>query len=271
MNTNTILYFIAYLIIYSFAGWILESVYKSIIEKRFVNSGFLVGPFCPIYGFGALIMLISLNSLKEKPIELFIIAFFVLSLWEYIVGLFLEKVFKTKYWDYSQSKFNIQGRICLRNSIFWGILGVVFICVLHPFIDSYIKLIPTNFLIYIEAIVGAVIILDGITTISTTISFDGMVEKINELGETIKEKVKELNENKRERALQVEKESYESIENIIHDLKIKQSKLKLRIYKQANRLKNAFPTMKSESISKLLGQRIDLNKLKDTLRKKDKE
>ena len=159
----------------------------------------------------------------------------------------------------------------MRNSIFWGILGVVFICVLHPFIDTYIKLIPTDLLIYIEAILGAIIILDEITTISTTISFDGMVEKINELGETIKEKVKELNESKKERALQAEKESYESIENIIQDLKIKQSKLKLRIYKQANRLKNAFPTMKSESISEFLGQRIDLNKLKESLKKKDKE
>lgn len=91
MSTNTILYFIAYLIVYSFAGWIIESVYKSIIEKKLVNSGFLVGPFCPIYGFGALIMLISLNSLKEKPILLFIIAFLVLSVWEYIVRMVSRK------------------------------------------------------------------------------------------------------------------------------------------------------------------------------------
>lgn len=147
---------------------------------------------------------------------------------------------------------------------------MVFICVLHPFIDTYIKLIPTDLLTYIEVILGAIFILDVITTISTTVSFDGMVEKLNELGEMIKQKVKELNESKKERALQVEKESYESVENIIQDLKIKQSKLKLKIYKQANRLRNAFPTMKSESISKFLEQKLDLNKLKENLKRNDK-
>ena len=145
---ETILYFLTYFIIYSFAGWVLESVSKSIAQKKLVNSGFLNGPICPIYGFGALIMLLSLNALKEKPLILFIAAFIMLSAWEYIVGVLLEKIFKTKYWDYSHLKFNFQGRICLKNSIYWGILGVVFICYIHPFIESYIKTIPIDLLLF---------------------------------------------------------------------------------------------------------------------------
>ena len=78
MNIEAILYFITYLILYSFAGWVLESVSKTIEQKKFVNSGFLHGPFCPIYGFGAIIMLLCLNGLKERQIVLFIIAFFIL-------------------------------------------------------------------------------------------------------------------------------------------------------------------------------------------------
>ena len=136
MNIEAILYFITYLILYSFAGWVLESVCKTIEQKKFVNSGFLHGPFCPIYGFGALIMLLCLNYLKESPIILFITAFFILSIWEYLVGVFLEKTFKTKYWDYSDHKFNFQGRICLTNSLAWGFLGIGFIEFINPFVFS---------------------------------------------------------------------------------------------------------------------------------------
>ena len=114
MDTESILHIITYLIIYSFLGWVLESVSKTISQRKWVNSGFLKGPLCPIYGFGAIIMVLCLSFLKENIVILFIAAFIVLSVWEYIVGFFLEKVFKTKYWDYSNIKFNIHGRVCLK-------------------------------------------------------------------------------------------------------------------------------------------------------------
>ena len=77
MSFETVLYFIAFFILYSFAGWLLESVSKSVIEKKFVNSGFLTGPLCPIYGFGAVIMMLCLSFLKDKPVLLFFAAFFI--------------------------------------------------------------------------------------------------------------------------------------------------------------------------------------------------
>ena len=94
-------------VIYSFIGWILESVYKSILERKIINSGFLIGPFCPIYGLGALIIYYALIGLTDNIFLLFIAGFIVLSIWEYIVGVFLELVFKTKYWDYSNNFCNI--------------------------------------------------------------------------------------------------------------------------------------------------------------------
>ena len=118
---------LAYLVVYSFLGWVLETIFRSICEKKIINTGFLYGPFCPIYGVGAIIMLFGLNNFKGKYLLVFLISFIVLTLWEYLVGWLLEKVFKTKYWDYSDHKFNFKGRICLTNSIFWGILGVLFI------------------------------------------------------------------------------------------------------------------------------------------------
>lgn len=274
MDTDTILYFITYLILYSFAGWVLESVCKTIEQRKIVNSGFLHGPFCPIYGFGALIMLLCLNFLKEQPILLFIAAFLVLSIWEYLVGVFLEKVFKTKYWDYSHLKFNLHGRVCLKNSLFWGLLGVVFVRYLHPFIDKYIKLLPIDLLLYINVIIGIAIVVDLVFSIIAITNFATMVKKINDLGENIKEKakeLKELNDKNRLRIEEVEKKSIENIERMIQKLKTKQARLKIRIYKQANRLKKAFPTMKSEQITTFLSQKIDLKKLKENIKKKNKE
>lgn len=267
---ETILYFFTYFVLYSFAGWLLESISKTIAQKKLVNSGFLNGPICPIYGFGAIIMLLSLNFLKEKPLLLFIAAFVILSVWEYIVGIFLEKVFKTKYWDYSHLKFNFQGRICLKNSIYWGILGVIFICYVHPFIENYIRTLSIDLLLYINIIIGLTMMIDLIITSITTVNFESMINKINDMSITIKEKVKELKELKdknKQRIINIEKSTIESAENKIKELKISQTKLKIRIYRQANRLKRAFPSMKSESITKFLNQKIDLKRLKQNIKK----
>ena len=116
-----------YFITYSFLGWVMESIFRSVCEKKLINTGFLKGPFCPIYGIGAIIMILFLKNFSNNLILLFFISIIVFTIWEYIVGILLEKLFHTKYWDYSNNKFNFQGRICLMNSIFWGILGVVFI------------------------------------------------------------------------------------------------------------------------------------------------
>ena len=120
---------IFYFILYSFLGWCLESIYKSILQKKIVNSGFLYGPFCPMYGIGAILM-IALGGISKNVVIIFIIGFLLFSVWEYIVAVILEKLYKTKYWDYSDIKFNIKGRVCLKNSIYWGILGILLMFVI---------------------------------------------------------------------------------------------------------------------------------------------
>ena len=126
MNTN-LFDLLTYFIIYSFLGWIMESTVRSVCERKIINTGFLNGPCCPIYGIGAIIMLLFLGKFEERPILLIFLSITILTLWEYVVGVLLEKIFHTKYWDYSKQKFNFQGRICLVNSICWGILGLIFI------------------------------------------------------------------------------------------------------------------------------------------------
>lgn len=265
MNIDSIqiLRLLLYFIIYSFFGWVLESIFKSILQRKFVNSGFLYGPLCPIYGFGAIIILLFLNTFKDNIVLLFIAGFVVLSVWEYIVGAVLEKKFNTKYWDYSENFLNIKGRVCLMNSTFWGVLGVLFTIYIHPFIERYIQIFNREALIYINCILGIAIIIDCIITIVKLDSLNSTIEKIKDLGETIKDKLKELKDTKEDAI-----EKIKDIEKIIDDLKLRQEILKLKIYKRARRLKKAFPTMKSESITAILNQKLDFKALKEKIKSK---
>lgn len=233
---------IAYFIIYSFLGWVMESVLKTCIMKKPVNSGFLYGPYCPIYGFGAIFMLFFLQGFKENVILLFFIAFFSLSIWEYLVGWLLEKIFHTKYWDYTQNKFNIKGRVCLMNSLFWGFLGVIFIHFMHPFIAEKIDLIAVKILTFNTIMVALAMIIDTIVSAIKVSNIKGKLEKLKEITNTIKEKLEELDKK------QVNKEN---VQAMIEELKYKQTKLKRKLIKQANHLKKAFPTIKSDTIEKI--------------------
>ena len=218
---------IIYFITYSFLGWVMESIFRSISEKKIINTGFLKGPFCPIYGVGAIIMLLFLKRFSDNLAVLFIVSVVVLTIWEYLVGVLLEKLFHTKYWDYSKNKFNFQGRICLMNSIFWGILGVVFVKYIHPAIENLIEKIDVRILIFVYSILGIVILVDMITSIVKVKNIKVTLEKIEKLNNEIKEKLKE-----------------ENVQYLIEQLKYKRNKTILRLYKNVYRLKKAFPAIK---------------------------
>ena len=156
MQDNLIFYFI----IYSFLGWCLESAYKTIILKKLVNSGFLYGPFCGIYGLGAVIMIIFLHKYQTKYNALFIGGFIVGSITEYVVSLIGEIIFGVKWWDYSGMPLNLNGRICVFFSLFWGFLGMYLIASLNPKIDRLINWVKSKFKTYksLKAFVSVVTI-----------------------------------------------------------------------------------------------------------------
>ena len=178
---------LTYFIIYSFLGWIMESIVRSVSEKKIINTGFLKGPVCPIYGIGAIIMLLFLERYQNKPILLFFIAIIVLTTWEYLVGVLLEKIFHTKYWDYSEQKFNFQGRICLVNSICWGILGVIFVKYIHPFVKDLTFKVDIKLLHYIISIIAIVLLADLIVTIIKVKNIKMTLKKVEEINKEIKE------------------------------------------------------------------------------------
>ena len=172
-----------YLLFWTFSiiGWILEVVVCSISDKRIVNRGFLIGPYCPIYGFGAVIML-TLSPYKNYPFVTFIFALFLCSVLEYFTSFLMEKMFKVRWWDYSNDSFNINGRVCLRNAIAFGALGVLFTKYLNPLFFSYVDRFDEKTLTIVSLIVFVITLIDIIISFKAMESIKLIVNKnINSL------------------------------------------------------------------------------------------
>lgn len=177
-----------YFIIYSFLGWICEVIYCSIPAKRFINRGFLKGPICPVYGFGAVFVIYIMTSLNIKsPILIFIFSGIIASIIEFIADLMLEYVFHTRLWDYSNRKFNIKGRVCLLNSTLFSILSLLLMSFIHPIIMSYIKMLSNRAIIITVIICMLLLIIDISRTVSEVINLNTTLKNMNLFKEFKKE------------------------------------------------------------------------------------
>ncbi len=259
MNTQSISNLLSYFLIYSFCGWALETITKTVAQKKFVNSGFLFGPICPIYGIAAVVMLKLLNTFKGNYLLTFVMSFIIFTLWEYFVGWLLEKIFHTKYWDYSYYKLNLHGRICLINSLTWGFLGIAFIEIIHPIVEYLLQLIPVAIVNKLVIIISILIIIDCIITIIKINNINISMKKLEEISKIIKEKIAEL-KTLSNRAGKKAKENKEKLKNIIEDLNQTQVELFNSIEKQIKRFQEAFPSMTSDKIKKFLKQKIEIKK-----------
>lgn len=159
-------YYILYVFIYSFIGWLLETGYAIYELGGFTKRGFLYGPICPIYGFGAIILLICLNNCKQNSFKTYILSAILFSLFEYIVGFALDALFAAKWWDYSNEFFNLNGRISILFSFVWGIFGLIFINNIHPYIskklDKILINIPYLFQRYVVTLLCIILLIDTV-------------------------------------------------------------------------------------------------------------
>ena len=136
--------YLTYFFIFSFVGWLLETIYSYFVLGYFANRGFLFGPLCPIYGFGGLILIIFLEDLKKHPIQLFFVAIIVFSIFEYIIGYGLDALYNLWLWDYRNELLNINGRICLFYSIAWGVVALVFNYILFPIFKNFLTFLSAK-------------------------------------------------------------------------------------------------------------------------------
>jgi len=133
-----------YFLIYSFIGWLAETIYMYIYHGHIVKRGFLIGPLCVVYGIGSISVIYVLNRVKSHPFLLFIGATIITSVVEFFAGVFLSLVSQKRLWDYSGNLFNLYGYICLRNSIMWGIISMFLIYIIHPNLIKFLCTIPVR-------------------------------------------------------------------------------------------------------------------------------
>lgn len=156
-----------YFAVYSFIGWCIESTYVSIARKEWVNSGFLYGPFIPIYGFGALFSVYVLYPYRQYPFVIFLVSILACSCIEYFTSWLLEQVFHILWWDYSSHRFHFHGRICLLNSLLFGLLSLLLVYFVHPFLLKII-VFPISL---ISLFLGIYLLLDFLYSLSQLITF----------------------------------------------------------------------------------------------------
>lgn len=180
--------FFMYFFIYSVLGWIVETLYCRTLDGKWTNRGFLFGPYCPIYGFGALIIIAFLQNFKSSFIAVFFLGMIFTSILEYLTSFLLEKLFDAKWWDYSKMKFNINGRICLLNSLEFAFLGVVLTYIVHPTISNLILKIPIDLVQLISFALITIMAIDVGFTISTLLNLKEKLITLKESAEKLMEK-----------------------------------------------------------------------------------
>ncbi len=284
-----------YFTIYSFIGWFCEVVYCSYLSRKIVNRGFLVGPVCPVYGFGALFLIWLLEPVAFSIPVIFLCGLVITSTVEYITGWLLETFFGTRWWDYSSQKFNLEGRVCLKNSIYFGIMSVILIELLHPATEKLIWSIPEGFLHIICVILAAAFAVDCSFTLNTLVNLNQRLQKLYEFTEELRRNT-DIQEwfNERELVKSFEKlrlileEGKSNLNQKIGEGKIeinqkleeKRSELNIKLRERfetltakrgsGHRLIKAFPGMRSIRYNVQLGQlREALKELKQRVKGKE--
>lgn len=212
----------------------MEDIVVLVKDKKLINRGFLIGPYCPIYGFGGVLMTLSLQNFKNNPIILFILGVIICSILEYITSLAMEKIFHARWWDYSQRKFNINGRICLRTMIPFGLLGLFIMYVSNPFFFDVIEKIPNVTLNIICITLLVIFFIDNI------VSFN-IISNVNITSKKIKDNTEEITEEIAEDLTRKVKDILEKKSilhrRLIHAFPEMKMKLKYRIAESKEKLK----------------------------------
>ena len=170
----------------------METVNISIREKKFNNRGFLIGPYCPIYGVGVLLITILLRKYDDDVLTTFIMSILICGTLEYLTSYVMEKIFKARWWDYSSRKFNINGRICLETLIPFGIAGTFIIYIANPFLLKYINMIPQIVMHILIVAFSLIFITDVIVSFKIILNLKEMSKEFKDNTDEISDKVKKI-------------------------------------------------------------------------------
>lgn len=257
--------YLIYFFIYAFIGWVVEVSYHAVTKGKFINRGFLAGPYCPIYGFGAIAVIYFLTDIAEKnKLVLFLGSIFIASLIEFIAGFMLEKIFHERWWDYSDRKLNIGGYICLEFSVIWGMFCFLLFEAVHPIIERLVGLVPETFIKYIGISLVIIMILDLVASINTLVGLNKEFKAIDKVSRDIKKVSDKIGVKVYDKTVQIEsrqeelkkKPEFIEIEKRINELKERKTLL------EEKRILKSFP-----NLSKKLGEKQrEIENLRERIR-----
>lgn len=167
-----------YFSLYSFLGWCMETAFCSIRQHKLVSRGFLYGPVCPIYGAGVVLMITFFTPLKGSIPLFYVSAVVVMSSWEYFVSWLLEVTTHMKYWDYSNQKFNLNGRVCLRISLTWGVLSYLVIFWIHPPVERLVQSFSPLAQTILSSCLAAAFLVDTVFTIRSLVQLSKVLAEL---------------------------------------------------------------------------------------------
>lgn len=233
MYEYSIIQWLFFFYFYCFFGWCFESSYVSLKKRRWVNRGFMRGPFLPLYGSGAIIMLVVSIPFQDHIFLVYIAGCLGATALEYVTGVAMEALFKVRYWDYSKNKFNFQGHICLGSSLAWGGLTILMTEVIHKPVERFVLAIPSAVLTVITLVLTAYIFADFALSFKAALDLRDVLIKMEKAKEDLVRIQKRLDviiavvnedrENRREEfveSIQQRKEAWsDNIEAHIDDVK----------------------------------------------------
>jgi len=195
MNLINIEHLFILFLLYSSLGWLIETIGDFIKNKKFINRGFLLGPYCPIYGVGVVLITLLLSRYTNDFVALFFLSTIICGFLEYFTSYIMEKLYKTRWWDYSNMKFNINGRICLETLILFGVAGILILHFSNPFFLKILNNLPNIvshslsgflFLFFIIDCVISLNIMNSIKTIKINVG-NQLKDNTDEISSKIKE------------------------------------------------------------------------------------
>ena len=193
---DSIINYIFMFFFFSAVGWAIESTYRSLGEKKIINSGFLYGPMCPIYGTGCLVFELVLVPLSQ-PIEKRLIPVLLLGMVladavEYGTSYIMEKLFNARWWDYSNNFLNLHGRICLRHTCYWAIFAFAYVYIIAPMYQYALSFVPQNVRTIAVFVILAILAVDLTLTVKAVADINKLMKKLNSLKVTVTEKAEAI-------------------------------------------------------------------------------
>ena len=250
---DVIINYVFMFFVFSAIGWAIECTYRSLGEKKIINSGFLYGPMCPIYGTGCLVFELILVPLSE-PIEKRLIPVLLLGMVladivEYATSYIMEKLFNARWWDYSNNFLNLNGRICFKHTCYWAIFAFVYVYLIAPVYQYVLSFIPQNVRTIAVLVILAILAVDLTLTVKAAADINKLMKKLTAFKATVTEKadlIKDAAENKYEELLtstdkltELRQEFSKQYSDILSGFKELTAK-----NKAANRLLNIYSTIR---------------------------